>query len=115
MRATHTWRFKLRPGVKFHDGTALTAEDVAFSIMRQKNAPLYAALFGGIKRATKVDESTVDVVTKRARSDPAAQDGAPVRHVEGLGGKERCRGGARTSARRAPRPSRCATPTAPGR
>ncbi|MDY7578869.1 ABC transporter substrate-binding protein [Herbaspirillum sp. RTI4] len=29
-----TWEFKLRPGVKFSDGTALTAEDVVFSIDR---------------------------------------------------------------------------------
>ena len=29
-----TWEFKLRQGVKFHDGAELTAEDVAFSIDR---------------------------------------------------------------------------------
>ena len=29
-----TWEFKLRKGVKFHDGTEFTAEDVAFSIDR---------------------------------------------------------------------------------
>jgi peptide/nickel transport system substrate-binding protein len=29
-----TWEFKLRPGVLFHDGTPLTAEDVVFSIKR---------------------------------------------------------------------------------
>lgn len=30
------WRFTIRPGVKFHDGSPLTAEDVAFTIMRGK-------------------------------------------------------------------------------
>ena len=29
-----TWEFKLRPGVKFHDGADFTAEDVAFSLKR---------------------------------------------------------------------------------
>ena len=29
-----TWRFKLRPGIKFHDGTPFTADDVVFSFQR---------------------------------------------------------------------------------
>ena len=33
-----TWRFKLRPNVKFHDGAAFTADDVVFSINRGKEA-----------------------------------------------------------------------------
>jgi peptide/nickel transport system substrate-binding protein len=44
------WRFKLRPGVKFHDGTPLTAEDVVFSMqrLRDPNAPqrVYANAVG---------------------------------------------------------------------
>jgi len=33
-----TWRFKLRPNVKFHDGSPFTADDVVFSINRGKEA-----------------------------------------------------------------------------
>src|SRR5437867_10292505 len=34
-----TWEFKLRRGVRFHDGTELTAEDVLFSIERTFQVP----------------------------------------------------------------------------
>jgi peptide/nickel transport system substrate-binding protein len=61
---TTTWRFKLRQGVKFHDGTAFTAEDAVFSIERaldkasqRKNQML------GIAGARKVDATTVDIST----------------------------------------------------
>lgn len=63
-RDDRTWRFKLRDGVKFHDGSALTAEDVAFSVLRAKGSGMYSALFGQITAATAVDRLTVDVTTK---------------------------------------------------
>ena len=34
-----TWEFKLRRGVKFHDGGDFTAQDVVFSIDRVPNVP----------------------------------------------------------------------------
>src|SRR5580700_483205 len=35
---TH-WEFKLRPGVIFHDGTPLTADDVVFTYERARSVP----------------------------------------------------------------------------
>lgn len=55
------WRFKLRPGVKFHDGTPFTADDVVFSMqrLRDPNAPqrVYANAVG-IPKA--IDPLTVE-------------------------------------------------------
>jgi len=56
-----TWRFKLRAGVKFHDGAPLTADDVVFSIQRAREpasqVSVYANAVGTPKR---VDDLTVD-------------------------------------------------------
>ncbi|HEX4523023.1 MAG TPA: ABC transporter substrate-binding protein [Casimicrobiaceae bacterium] len=55
------WRFKLRPNVKFHDGTPFVADDVVFSIGRAlaKNSQRSFQLRGVIE-ARKVDDLTVD-------------------------------------------------------
>ena len=58
-----TWRFKLRQGVKFHDGTPFTADDVVFSFQRatEETSQIrsYARLSG---KATKIDDFTVEFV-----------------------------------------------------
>lgn len=57
-----TWRFKLRPGVTFHDGTPFTADDVVFSIERVLAPPSQRSFqLQGVAAARKVDELTVDV------------------------------------------------------
>ena len=56
-------RFNLRSGVKFSDGSALTADDVVFSIMRAKaRTSNYAVFTQGIDRAVKVNNDTVDLI-----------------------------------------------------
>jgi peptide/nickel transport system substrate-binding protein len=54
------WRFKLRPNVKFHDGTPFTADDVVFSVQRAKDGTsdirVYANALGEVK---KIDALTV--------------------------------------------------------
>ena len=58
------WRYKLRPNVKFHDGTPLTADDVVFSVERglHPSSQLKVAL-PNVTGARKVDDLTVDVLT----------------------------------------------------
>ena len=60
-----TWRFTLRQGVKFHDGTPFTADDVIFSVKRnqhEQGAMRTASLT--IKEVRKVDDKTIDILTE---------------------------------------------------
>ncbi len=58
------WRFKLRPNVKFHDGAALTADDVIFSLKRVA-APTshFRPAVDTVTAVEKVDDLTFDIVT----------------------------------------------------
>jgi len=58
------WRFYLREGVVFHDGTPFTADDVVFSIERaQQQSSDYRPYVTHIIEVSALDEFTVDVVT----------------------------------------------------
>ncbi|HEX4763080.1 MAG TPA: ABC transporter substrate-binding protein [Usitatibacter sp.] len=61
-----TWRFHLRRGVVFHDGTPLSADDVVFSIERAQlpssNFKVYATPVG---KARALDALTVEIETPR--------------------------------------------------
>ena len=60
-------RFKLRPNVKFHDGTPLNAAAVKFTYDRAlKGTPpaRWASLAGSLEGAEVVDDLTVDIVTR---------------------------------------------------
>lgn len=59
-----TYTFKLRSGVMFHDGTAMDAEDVKFSLDRARaedSTNAQKPLFAAILEVTVVDATTVQV------------------------------------------------------
>ncbi|MDB5415838.1 MAG: transporter substrate-binding protein [Rubritepida sp.] len=58
------WEFKLREGVKWHDGRPFTADDVAFTYERAPNVPNSPGGFGGFLRSIARTE-IVDPLTLR--------------------------------------------------
>jgi peptide/nickel transport system substrate-binding protein len=62
-----TWEFRLRPGVRFHDGTPLTADDVAFTLGRAGNVPgslsSFAIYISQVSGVEVVDAQTVRMRT----------------------------------------------------
>ncbi|WP_440765965.1 ABC transporter substrate-binding protein [Natronorubrum sp. DTA7] len=55
------YRYTLREGVEFHDGTEMTAEDVVASGFRQENSDISAQTFNSTLYYDEVDEYTVDI------------------------------------------------------
>src|SRR5439155_2706220 len=63
-----TWEFKLRPGVKFHNGDPLTSADVKFSIERTYDPEaktLVATVFTTVDKIETPDDLTVRFITKK--------------------------------------------------
>ena len=60
-----TWEFKLRRGVKWHDGKPLTAADVKFTldgIVDPKVNALFRSALKGLRRVDVVDDATIRMV-----------------------------------------------------
>ena len=58
------WRFNLREGVTFHDGSAFDAEDVVFSYERASSESAdVRSWFASVTGVTVVDDYTVDIFT----------------------------------------------------
>jgi peptide/nickel transport system substrate-binding protein len=64
-----TWEIRLREGVRFHDGSPFTAEDVAFSLTRAKDVPnspsSWARNVGDVATMTVVDAHTIRVTSRQ--------------------------------------------------
>lgn len=77
-----TYRFLLRPEASFHDGTRLTAHDVAFSLLtlKEKGHPIIAQLLRDCAGAEALDDETVAIhfSEKRARDVPLLVAGLPI-------------------------------------
>jgi peptide/nickel transport system substrate-binding protein len=78
--APEVWRFTLRSGVRFHDGSPLTADDVVFSVKRAVSPhSAIKVLLSTIEDTRKVDERTVDIVTKKP--DPILDRNLPLLYI----------------------------------
>jgi microcin C transport system substrate-binding protein len=76
------YRFHIRPEARFHDGSKLTAQDVAFSltILKDKGHPIINQLLHDMEGAAAEDDAVVTVrfAEKRARDVPLFVAGMPI-------------------------------------
>ena len=72
------WRFELRKGVQFHDGTPFTADDVIFCYdARQGDGSDMKSYVGEIKEMRKINDHSIDIDHQRAVPDPAGRCSPP--------------------------------------
>ncbi len=76
------YRFHMRPEARFHDGSKLTARDVAFSLttLKDKGHPIITQLLRDMAGAEAADDGVVTVrfAEKRARDVPLFVAGLPI-------------------------------------
>src|SRR5690606_39238485 len=60
------WRFRLRPDVQFHDGRALSADDVVASLERARTHPAsqVAGFLVSVRSVRRIDATTVEIETE---------------------------------------------------
>src|SRR5256884_1338477 len=77
-----TYRFLMRPGITFHDGSPLTAHDVAFSLktLKEKGHPIAQQLLRDLVDAEASDDATVLIrfAPHRARDVPLFAASLPI-------------------------------------
>ena len=77
-----TYRFFLRPGITFHDGSPITSHDVAFSlqILKDKGHPIAQQLLRDFTGAQALDDATVSFAfaENRARDVPLFAASLPI-------------------------------------
>jgi microcin C transport system substrate-binding protein len=77
-----TYRFALRPGITFHDGSPMTARDVVFALqtLKEKGHPIAQQLLRDFAGADALDDATVIVrfAKNRARDVPLFVAGLPI-------------------------------------
>jgi microcin C transport system substrate-binding protein len=77
-----TYRFSLRPQARFHDGSMLTAHDVAFSLatLKERGHPIITQFLRDFAGCEAEDDATVAVrfAPKRARDVPLFVAGLPI-------------------------------------
>ena len=77
-----TYRFLMRPGITFHDGSPLTAHDVAFSlkVLKDKGHPIAQQLLRDLVDAEASDDATMVVrfAANRARDVPLFAASLPI-------------------------------------
>lgn len=64
-----TWRFYIRPGVTFHDGRTMSAEDAIYSLERARDneSSVFKSMLSVINRVQKIDSLTIEVSTVKPR------------------------------------------------
>jgi len=74
------WTFKLRKGVKFHDDSPFTADDVIYSMSRhygEKSTSTAKTLVADVKEWKKIDSHTVRAIMKGPNADLPGILGTP--------------------------------------